>query len=107
MPAINDHPFLQADVNNYRSFLVFQISGSVVHIYGRVDFLGNKLVGTDNGALQIFSLGQVMMHKGSNLSFRNNTGRLFHQSQCLHCSYNSVHMFVCVARIIYVISLLR
>ena len=54
---------------------VSQVVGSSVSVDGTISFTGNDAEHVDGGALYMQSFGQLRLKKGSQLHFKNNTGK--------------------------------
>lgn len=55
--------------------LAQQIVGAIAGVKGYVLISNTQTVGTNRAAFQISSFGQIMLYKGADIVFHNNTGR--------------------------------
>ena len=58
----------------YMFELNLQVTGSLVHLHGRLDLMNHKTRGTPDGAISVTSFGQFLVHRGVHINFINNTG---------------------------------
>ena len=58
---------------SFFNFIFYQIVGSLVELYGTLEFLDNDV--GDTAALELVSSSQLRLHQGARMEFKKNRGR--------------------------------
>ena len=89
------HTYLHACTHSI--YELIQISGSLVGIHGHLEFLNHRTSGSPDGVLSVTSFGQILVHRGTQVKFINNTGVYVLHTQgytvlmCVMCNAKLFH----------------